>query len=112
MLVQDWSFINGKESVCEFIYQAKGWSKSRILRDIRILTGYKEVRYLGDTTLESQYEYFVIAPFSKTKIVRHCKHIQETWGCENWTGQTNNQLSDSQTLTGYSSKNEILLFGC
>ena len=109
MLTQEWMLINEKESVCEFNYHAKGWSKSRTLRGIRILTGYKEVYYLGETTLEAEYEYFCYCSNLKNKDGKALHELYKKRAeCENWIEQTKNQLHASQTLTNDFSTNDIL----
>jgi len=109
MLEQEWSAINGKESVCEFQYCAKNWNKSRPLRGIRILTGYKEFNFMGEITIEPEYEYFCYCSNLGDKNGKALHEIYKKRSeSENWIEQTKNQLHASKTLTDDFSANDIL----
>ena len=109
MLEQKWSSINEKESVCEFAYQAKDWKKSRTLRGIRILTGYKQTNFFGEITLEPEYEYFCYCSNLNDKDGEALHELYKKRAeSENWIEQTKNQLHASQTLTDDFSANDIL----
>ena len=98
-----------KESVCEFEYQAKKWKKSRTLRGIRILTGYKETNFFGETILEPEYEYFCYCSNLNDKDGKALDDLYKKRAeSENWIEQTKNQLHASQTLTDDFSANDIL----
>lgn len=109
MLEQEWLSIGEKESVCEFEYQAKGWKKSRTLRGIRILTGYKETNFFGKTILEPEYEYFCYCSNLNDKDGKALHELYKKRAeSENWIEQAKNQLHASQTLTDDFSANDIL----
>jgi hypothetical protein len=109
MLEQKWLSINEKESVCEFEYQAKDWKKSRTLRGIRILTGYKHTNFFGEITIEPEYEYFCYCSNLNDKDGEALHELYKKRAeSENWIEQTKNQLHASQTLTDDFSANDIL----
>lgn len=109
MLAQEWTPVNKKESVCEMEYQAKDWKKSRKLRGIRILTGYKTINFMGEILQEPEYEYFCycsnLENYNGKTLHELYKKRSES---ENWIEQTKNQLHASQTLTNDFSANDIL----
>ena len=109
MIEQEWSFINEKESVCEFEYQAKNWKKARTLRGIRILTGYKQTNFFGEITIEPEYEYFCYCSNLNDKAGQSLHELYKKRAeSENWIEQTINQLHTSQTFTDDFSANDIL----
>ena len=100
MLAQEWSSINERESVCKFEYQAKGWKKSRILKGIRVLTGYIETNFLGEIIREPEYDYFCYCSNLENKDGKALHELYKKRAeSENWIEQTKNQLHASQTLT-------------
>ncbi|MDD4108705.1 MAG: transposase, partial [Prolixibacteraceae bacterium] len=54
-----WEPIKGKKdiAICEFTYNANGWSKSRTLKAIRSVKEYVEVKYLGEKSIVPVYQY-------------------------------------------------------
>jgi len=109
MLEQKWSSINEKESVCEFEHLAKDWKKSRTLKGIRILTGYKETNFFGETIIKPEYEYFCYCSNLNDKDGKALHELYKKRAeSENWIEQTKNQLHASQTLTDDFSANDIL----
>lgn len=109
MLAQTWSPINERESVCAFEYQAKGWKTSRILKGIRVLTGYQETNFLGTILREPKYDYFCYCSNLENKDGKTLHELYKKRAeSENWIEQTKNQLHASQTLTDNFSANDIL----
>jgi len=56
---QDWTDVEDARDVakCEFIYQAKSWQHSRVLKAMRTVQEYVEVSYLGEKETVPVYQY-------------------------------------------------------
>ncbi len=56
---QDWTDVENAKNVaiCEFIYQASSWQRSRILKAMRSVKQYVEVSHLGERKTVPVYQY-------------------------------------------------------
>ena len=106
---QNWLEINSHTAVCEFEYQAHGWSKKRKMYGVRIVKKQVERAYFGVIELIPEYEYFCYC--SNLKGLRSID-IHKLYGgraeCENWIENTKNQLCAGKTITDNFHVNDIL----
>jgi hypothetical protein len=106
---QQWVSTGSEITVCEFEYQAHGWSKAREMYAVRIVKEYVEKDFFGKLELIPVYEYFCyctnVKGLSSTQI--HALYGQRA-ECENWIENTKNQLCAGQTTTDDFHVNDIL----
>jgi len=106
---QKWIEINSVTAVCEFEYQAQGWSKARKMYAVRIVKEYVEREWLGTIERIPVYDYFCYC--TNLKGLNAIK-IHELYGqraeCENWIENTKNQLCAGKTITNDFHVNDIL----
>jgi hypothetical protein len=106
---QQWQELNKKEAVCEFEYKGQGWSKSRTLRAIRILTEIEVVEIFGEAYPVPHYEYFVYCSNLKGMNAKQLHHkYGERAETENWIENAKNQLYAGTTITDSFDVNDIL----
>lgn len=93
---------------CEFEYKAKSWQKSRKLKAIRTLKGYKSVEYFGEIQLLPDYDYACYCTtLDGTAIDVHEVYKQRSTS-ETWIEQVKTQLLAGATLTNNFDANDIL----
>jgi len=106
---QSWIEIDSGTAVCEFEYQARGWSKARKMYAVRIVKEYVEKEWFGTMVQIPVYEYFCYCTNLKGLS---CEKIHELYGqraeCENWIENTKNQLCAGKTITNDFHVNDIL----
>jgi len=106
---QKWVKIDSGTAVCEFAYQAHGWSKARKMYAVRIVKEYVEREWLGTIEQIPVYDYFCYC--TNLKGLDSIK-IHELYGqraeCENWIEHTKNQLCAGKTITNNFYVNDIL----
>jgi len=109
--LQNWSTLacNNHMAVCTFDYCAKGWSKSRKLYGVRVLTGYIDVETFGNIERIPQYSFFCYCtnlPYASGEIL-HEIYAQRAES-ENWIEQAKNHLLAGQTRMQSFHGNDIL----
>ena len=106
---QSWVKINSETAVCEFEYQAQGWSKARKMYAVRIVKKYVERAWFGQIELLPEYEYFCYCTNLKglSSIKIHALYGQRA-ECENWIENVKNQLCAGKTITDDFHVNDIL----
>jgi hypothetical protein len=106
---QSWKEINSTIAVCEFEYQANGWSKARKMYAIRMVTKYEERDYFGKIERIPVYDYFCYCTNLKglTTLQIHSLYGARAES-ENWIENTKNQLCAGQTITHDFHVNDIL----
>jgi hypothetical protein len=106
---QNWTEINSGTAVCEFEYQAHGWSKARKMYAVRIVKEYIEKEWFGRIELLPVYEYFCYCTNLKGLS---SEKIHELYGqraeCENWIENVKNHLCAGKTITNDFHVNDIL----
>jgi IS4 transposase len=109
LLEQNWIDVDAHTAVCDFEYQANGWSKARKMYGVRIVKEYVEKEFFGTVEFIPVYEYFCYCTNRKgltaTKIHRLYGQRAES---ENWIENTKNQLHAGQTITNNFHVNDIL----
>lgn len=107
---QIWHVLAGNTDVayCEFEYMAKGWKKSRKLRAIRTLRGYKKVDYFGQPQFVPIYDYACYcSTLPGTAVELHANYKKRSTS-ETWIEQLKSQLFGGSTLTNNFHANDIL----
>ena len=106
---QKWKETDSRTAVCEFEYQAQGWSKARKMYAVRIVTEYVEKDFFGLIEHIPVYDYFCYCTNLKglTVIKIHALYGERA-ECENWIENTKNQLYAGQTITNDFHVNDIL----
>jgi len=109
LLEEAWSDIDARTSVCDFEYQAQGWSKTRKMYAVRIVKEYVEKEFFGKIESIPVYEYFCYCTnLKRLKAI----NIHSLYGAraesENWIENTKNQLCAGQTITNNFHVNDIL----
>ena len=106
---QQWIEKGAGISVCEFEYQAHGWSKARKMYGVRIVKKYVEKDFFGKIERIPVYEYFCYCTNLKglTAIKIHALYGERAES-ENWIENTKNQLLAGQTITNDFHVNDIL----
>jgi hypothetical protein len=102
--------INGKKDtdICEFIYKAHGWSKSRTLKAIRNIKEYVEVEYVGEKSIVPVYQYACyIISYDVDAVQLHEIYRQRSTS-ETWIEQVKGQAMIGVTLTDDFWANDIL----
>lgn len=111
LLNQKWNILecNPSMAVCSFDYKAKGWTKSRKLHGVRIITGYEEVITFGKKEQVPLYKYFCYCtnlPCASGEILQEIYALRAE--SENWIEQTKNHLLAGQTRMQNFHGNDIL----
>jgi hypothetical protein len=106
---QKWSETDSHTAVCEFEYQAHGWSKARKMYAVRIVKEYVKIDFFGIVDTSPVYDYFCYCANLKglTAIKIHSLYGQRAES-ENWIENTKNQLHAGQTVTNDFHVNDIL----
>jgi len=106
---QEWIGTDSGTAVCEFEYQAHGWSKTRKMYAVRIVKEYVEKEFFGKVESIPVYEYFCYCTNLKgmTAIQIHALYGERA-ECENWIENAKNQLCAGQTITNDFHVNDIL----
>ena len=106
---QQWVETDSAIAVCEFEYQAHGWSKARKMYAVRIVKEYVEKDFFGKLERIPVYEYFCYCTNLKglSSMQIHSLYRQRA-ECENWIENTKNQLCAGQTTTDDFHVNDIL----
>ena len=106
---QQWNELDTWRAVCEFEYQAHGWSKARKMYAVRIVKEYVKKEFFGTVETIPVYEYFCYCTNLKglTAIQIHALYGQRA-ECENWIENAKNQLCAGQTITNDFHVNDIL----
>ena len=106
---QKWVEIDSKTAVCEFEYQASGWTKARKMRAVRIVKEYVSVVFFGKIEKIPVYEYFCYCTNLKGLSVMeiHALYGQRA-ECENWIEHIKNQMCAGETRTDDFHVNDIL----
>ena len=106
---QNWIEFNSHTAICEFEYQAQGWSKARKMYAVRIVKEYIEKAFFGKIEIIPVHEYFCYCTNLKglSSIKIHALYGERA-ECENWIENTKNQLCAGQTITNDFHVNDIL----
>ena len=106
---QAWNAHDAHTAVCEFEYQAHGWSKARKMYAVRIVKGYVKKDFFGQIEVLPVYEYFCYCTNLKglTAIKIHSLYGERAES-ENWIENTKNQLCAGKTITNDFHVNDIL----
>jgi len=106
---QIWKEIDGHTAVCEFAYQAHGWSTARKMYAVRIVKEFVEKDFFGKVESIPVYEYFCYCTNLKglTTLKIHALYGERAES-ENWIENTKNQLCAGQTITNDFHVNDIL----
>jgi len=109
LVEQNRTGVNARTAVCEFEYQAQGWSKARKMYAVRTVKEYVEKEFFGKTESIPVYEYFCYCTNLKgvTAIKIHALYGERA-ECENWIENAKNQLCAGQTITNDFHVNDIL----
>ena len=109
LLDQNWTGVNDRTAVCEFEYQAHGWSKARKMYAVRTVKEYVEKEFFGYIEIIPVYEYFCYCTnlIGVTAIKIHALYGERA-ECENWIENAKNQLCAGQTITNDFHVNDIL----
>jgi len=109
LLEQQWTETDSRTAVCEFEYQAHGWSRARKMYAVRIVKEYVEKEFFGKIEIIPVYEYFCYCTNLKGLTTLR---IHSLYGAraesENWIENTKNQLCAGQTITNDFHVNDIL----
>jgi hypothetical protein len=109
LINQKWKEIKAGISVCELGYKAHGWSKTRKMYAVRIVTEYVQREWFGTIEQIPVYDYFCYCTNLKGL---DAERIHELYGgraeCENWIENTKNQVCAGQTVTDDFYVNDIL----
>ena len=109
LLQQQWESKDSYSAVCEFEYQAYGWSAARKMYAVRIVKEFVEKEFFGNIELIPIYEYFCyctnLKGLSATKI--HALYGERAES-ENWIENTKNQLCAGRTITDDFHVNDML----
>jgi len=107
---QDWIDVEDTKDVaiCEFIYQAKSWQCSRVLKAMRSVKEYVEVSYLGEKKTVPVYQYVCyISNYDMDAIELHELYKQRSTS-ETWIEQVKGHTMAGNTLTDDFWANDIL----
>ena len=104
-----WIETDKRRAVCEFEYQAHGWSNSRTMYAVRIVKEYVEKEYFGEIEMIPVYEYFCYCTNLKglTTIKIHALYGERAES-ENWIEHAKNQLCAGGNITNDFHVNDIL----
>jgi hypothetical protein len=108
--VQDWTDVEDAKDVaiCEFIYQAKSWQRSRVLKAMRTVKEYVEVSYLGELKAVPVYQYVCyVSSYDEDVIELHELYKQRSTS-ETWIEQVKGHAMAGNTLTDDFWANDIL----
>jgi hypothetical protein len=108
--VQDWTDVEDAKDVaiCEFIYQAKSWQRSRVLKAMRTVKEYVEVSYLGELKTVPVYQYVCyVSSYDVNAIELHELYKQRSTS-ETWIEQVKGHAMAGNTLTDDFWANDIL----
>ena len=107
---QDWTDVeNAKDvAICEFIYQAGSWQRSRMLKAMRTVKEYVEVSYLGEIKTVPVYQYVCyVSSYDVDAIELHELYKQRSTS-ETWIEQVKGHTMAGNTLTDDFWANDIL----
>jgi hypothetical protein len=106
---QTWGEVDRHTAICEFAYQAHGWSKARKMYAIRIVKEFVEKDFFGKPEIIPVYEYFCYCTNLKglTTLKIHALYGERAES-ENWIENTKNQLCAGQTITNDFLVNDFL----
>jgi len=106
---QKWHETDSRTAICEFEYQAHGWSKARKMYAIRIVKEYVQKDFFGIIENIPVYDYFCYCTNLKglTTLKIHSLYGARAES-ENWIENTKNQLHAGQTITNDFHVNDIL----
>jgi hypothetical protein len=107
---QDWTDVEDAKDVakCEFIYQAKSWQCSRVLKAMRSVKEYVEVSYLGEKKTVPVYQYVCyVSSYDVGAIELHELYKQRSTS-ETWIEQVKGHTMAGNTLTDDFWANDIL----
>jgi len=107
---QDWTDIKDAKDVaiCEFIYQAKSWQHSRVLKAMRSVKEYVEVSYLGEIKIVPVYQYVCyVSSYNVDAVELHELYKQRSTS-ETWIEQVKGHTMAGNTLTDDFWANNIL----
>jgi hypothetical protein len=107
---QEWTDIEGLKDVtiCEFVYRAKSWQRSRTLKAMRSVKEYVEVSYLGEKKIVPVYQYVCyISSYDMDAIELHELYKQRSTS-ETWIEQVKGHVMAGETLTDDFWANDIL----
>jgi hypothetical protein len=109
LLKLPWEETDLRTSVCEFEYQAHGWSKARHMVAVRVVKEYVEKEFFGKIERIPVYEYFCYCTNLKglTALRIHSLYGERAES-ENWIENTKNQLHAGQTITNDFHVNDML----
>ena len=109
LLQQQWEEKDAHTSVCEFEYQAHGWSVKRKMYAVRIVKEFVEKEFMGNIERIPIYEYFCYCTNLKglASIKIHALYGERAES-ENRIENTKNQLCAGRTITNDFHVNDIL----
>lgn len=105
---RQWKQINANLSICEFSFKGRSWKRERILKAVRILTGYAEEEYFGKKQNVPIYDYFCYCSTLELNAEQLQKKYNERATSENWIEQIKNQLLAGKTITNDFQANDLL----
>lgn len=107
---QEWTDVKDAKDVatCEFVYQAKAWQHSRVLKAMRTVKEYVEVSYLGELTKIPVYQYVCyVSSYEMDAVELHEVYKQRSTS-ETWIEQVKGHTMAGNTLTDDFWANDIL----
>lgn len=107
---QEWTDVKDAKDVaiCEFVYQAKSWQHSRVLKAMRTVKEYVKVSYLGEITMVPVYQYVCyVSSYDMDAVELHEVYKQRSTS-ETWIEQVKGHTMAGNTLTDDFWANDIL----
>jgi len=107
---QEWTDVKDAKDVaiCEFVYQAKSWQHSRVLKAMRTVKEYVEVSYLGEITMVPVYQYVCYVSSYDMDAVELHEVYKQLSTSETWIEQVKGHTMAGNTLTDDFWANDIL----
>jgi hypothetical protein len=99
---------NPNIAICDFSYQANGWSKPRTLRAIRTITEWIDVDFMGELQTAAKYEYACYCSNLDEDADQLHDIYKERSTSETWIEQVKSQLLAGSTLTDDFHANDML----
>ena len=106
---QAWRAVDADTAVCDFEYQAHGWSKARRMYAIRIVKEWVKKDFFGKIEIIPVYDYFCYCTNLKglPALKIHALYGERAES-ENWIENTKNQLCAGKTITNDFHVNDLL----
>jgi hypothetical protein len=107
---QEWKIIDAQKdiAICEFVYKAGSWEKSRILKAIRTVKEYVETDFFGESKTVPVYQYACYISTYELDAAELHKIYKQRSTSETWIEQVKGHVMAGATLTGDFWANDIL----